>query len=101
MPSVESRVSSRALWILNRAKILRMLHDLEGAIRVLHDGLNPERPHSFREDDTLVRILGLAWTLLAQRQYKECADIFLKITELNSWYVVLPIQDPMDSFVFL
>ena len=54
--SVESRYPSGALWILNRAKILRMSYDPEGAIRVLQDGLKPDRPHSFREADTLVFI---------------------------------------------
>lgn len=31
-----------------------MTYDPEGAIRVLQDGLKPDRQHAFREADTLV-----------------------------------------------
>ena len=31
-----------------------MTHDPEGAIRILQDGLKPDRPYVFREADTLV-----------------------------------------------
>ena len=34
-------------------------------------------------------VFELAWTLLAQRRYQESADMFIRITELNSWYVFL------------
>ena len=84
-----------------------MSRDPEGAIRVLQDGLKPDRPHVFREADTLVSTFGhlsvnrslktehcarqlvfeLAWTLLAQRRHQEAADMFIRMTELNSWYV--------------
>lgn len=38
-----------------QAKILRMGYDALGAIRVLRDGLSPERPHTFVQADALVR----------------------------------------------
>ncbi|RXW20654.1 hypothetical protein EST38_g5215 [Candolleomyces aberdarensis] len=82
--AVEKRYPEGALWILNRAKILRMTHDPDGAIRVLKDGLRPERTHSFAQADMML-YFELAWTLLAQRRYQEAADAFLKMTELNSW----------------
>ncbi|KAG6812921.1 hypothetical protein H0H93_013588, partial [Arthromyces matolae] len=63
---------------------MRMSSDPEGAIKVLRDGLKPERPHSFAQADTLL-VFELAWTLLGQRRYQEAADMFLKVTELNSW----------------
>jgi hypothetical protein len=44
-------------FLLMQAKILRMSHDPEGAIRVLEDGLKADRPHVFREADTLVSLL--------------------------------------------
>ncbi|TFK18910.1 hypothetical protein FA15DRAFT_627434 [Coprinopsis marcescibilis] len=81
---VEKRYPDGALWILNRAKILRMSHDAEGAIKVLQDGLKPERPHSFAQADMML-LFELAWTLLGQRRYQESADSFMKITELNTW----------------
>lgn len=40
-----------------KAKILRMSYDPEAAIRVLQDGLKPDRTYVFREADTLVRSL--------------------------------------------
>ncbi|TFK33083.1 outer membrane protein Iml2/Tetratricopeptide repeat protein 39 [Crucibulum laeve] len=81
---VDKKYPQGALWILNRAKILRMSHDAEGAIRVLEEGLKPERPHSFAQADTLL-VFELAWTLLSQRRYEEAANMFIKLTELNSW----------------
>ena len=42
----------------------------------------------------------LAWTLLAQRRYKECADAFIRLTELNSWYLVLPFKISWNLLVF-
>ncbi|KAF8888312.1 hypothetical protein BD779DRAFT_1611355 [Infundibulicybe gibba] len=81
---IEARYPTGALWILNRAKILRMSYDAEGAIRTLQEGLKPERPHSFAQADTLL-VFELAWTLLAQRRYQEAAEMFIKITEINSW----------------
>ncbi|KAG6897584.1 hypothetical protein C0993_007415 [Termitomyces sp. T159_Od127] len=82
--SIESRFPEGALWILNRAKIMRMSYDPEGAIKVLRDGLRPDRPHSFAQADTLL-VFELAWTLLGQRRYQEAADMFIKVTTLNSW----------------
>ncbi|KAF5347916.1 hypothetical protein D9756_010118 [Leucocoprinus leucothites] len=73
-----------SLWILNKAKILRMTHDPDGTIRVLQEGLNPERPWSFAQADSLI-VFELAWTLLGQRQYDEAAAMFLRMTELNTW----------------
>lgn len=71
---------------MNRAKILRMSHDPEGAIQALQEGLAPDRPHIFRQADALL-VFELAWTLLAQRRYKDAADMFIKMTEVNQWYV--------------
>ncbi|KDR84675.1 hypothetical protein GALMADRAFT_56095 [Galerina marginata CBS 339.88] len=73
-----------ALWILNRAKIMRMSYDANGAISVLQEGLKANRSHSFVQADMLL-IFELAWTLLGQRRYQEASDAFMKITELNSW----------------
>ncbi|KAF8163824.1 mitochondrial outer membrane protein IML2 [Crassisporium funariophilum] len=81
---IETRYPSGALWILNRAKIMRMSYNAEGAILVMQEGLKPNRPHSFAQADMLL-IFELAWTLLGQRRYQEAADTFIKITEMNSW----------------
>ncbi|PPQ82140.1 hypothetical protein CVT25_015147 [Psilocybe cyanescens] len=81
---IESRYPEGALWVLNRAKILRMSYDPRSAIKVLQDGLKPDRTHSFVQADMLL-IFELAWTLLGQRRYQEASDAFMKITELNSW----------------
>jgi hypothetical protein len=34
-------------------------------------------------------VFELAWTLLSQRKYQEAADAFVKMTEINTWYVKL------------
>jgi hypothetical protein len=39
-----------------QTKILRMTHEPDGAIRALQDFLSPERPQSFIQADTLVRL---------------------------------------------
>ncbi|KAJ6566692.1 hypothetical protein B0H19DRAFT_1138397 [Mycena capillaripes] len=79
---IEARYPTGALWILNRAKILRMSNDPQGAIAVLQRAL--EAPQTFVQADTLL-VFELAWTLLAQRRHQEAADAFVKLTELNSW----------------
>ncbi|OCH93858.1 hypothetical protein OBBRIDRAFT_789896 [Obba rivulosa] len=81
---VSSKYPDGSLWILNRAKILRMSYDTEGAINVLEDGLRPDRPKTFAQADGLL-IFELAWTLLSQRRYQDAADTFIKMTEINSW----------------
>ncbi|KAF7305955.1 hypothetical protein HMN09_00749900 [Mycena chlorophos] len=85
---IEGRYPDGALWILNRAKILRMSNDAPGAIAVLEAGLAPSPTSSpsqrFQQADTLL-VFELAWTLLAQRRHKDAADAFLRLTELNSW----------------
>ncbi|KAH9843146.1 outer membrane protein Iml2/Tetratricopeptide repeat protein 39 [Rhodofomes roseus] len=81
---LSSRYPEGSLWILNRAKILRMSYDTQGAIKVLQDGLKPERPHTFAQADGLL-IFELAWTLLSQRRYQEAADTFIDMTKVNSW----------------
>ncbi len=77
-----------------------MTHDPQAAIHVLQEGLGPDREFSFVQADTLVLfchvqhdpvltgiklVFELAWTLLSQRRYQEAADMFIKLTELNSW----------------
>ncbi|KAJ3810168.1 hypothetical protein F5876DRAFT_42348 [Lentinula aff. lateritia] len=88
---IEARYPKGALWILNRAKILRMTYDSESAICVLRGGLEETRKdaegeHSdgFKQADTLL-VFELAWIYLSQRHYAESAEAFLKLTELNSW----------------
>ncbi|THH16482.1 hypothetical protein EW146_g4161 [Bondarzewia mesenterica] len=81
---LESRYPTGTLWILNRAKILRMAYDADGAIRVLQDGLQPERTSVFVQADALL-VFELAWTLLSQRRYQEAAETFMRMTELNTW----------------
>ncbi|KAF8498327.1 outer membrane protein Iml2/Tetratricopeptide repeat protein 39 [Gautieria morchelliformis] len=81
---LEGKYPNGSLWILNRAKILRMSYDPDGAISALQAGLAPERPHSFVQADALL-VFDLAWTQLAQRNYQESADMFLRMTMLNTW----------------
>ncbi|KAJ3717060.1 hypothetical protein C8R42DRAFT_187904 [Lentinula raphanica] len=88
---IEARYPKGALWILNRAKILRMTYDPESAIRVLKSGLEEtkkdaenEHGEGFKQADTLL-MFELAWIYLSQRQYAESAEAFIKLTELNSW----------------
>lgn len=106
---VGARYPEGALWILNRAKILRMTHDQEGATRVLKEGSKEGRTHTFAQADTMVRWVpacariweyaliggcsfGLSWTLLQEKKYEEAANTFVKTTELNSWYVSISLS---------
>ncbi|KAF7358800.1 Mitochondrial outer membrane protein IML2 [Mycena sanguinolenta] len=82
---IEARYPAGALWILNRAKVLRMSNDPEAAIAVLQRGLQAEQ--TFVQAETLL-VFELAWTLLSQRRHQEAADAFVRLTELNSWYVI-------------
>ncbi|KAF6750566.1 mitochondrial outer membrane protein IML2 [Ephemerocybe angulata] len=84
--NVELRYPEGALWILNRAKILRMANDPEAAIKVLQDGLKPKADgkKGFAQADMMLWF-ELAWLLLGQRRYEEAAAAFVKMTELNSW----------------
>ncbi|TFK66270.1 hypothetical protein BDN72DRAFT_844550 [Pluteus cervinus] len=82
--ATSSRYPEGALWILNKAKILRMSGDAAAALDVLQAGVKPERPGTSVQADGLL-IFEMAWTLLGQRRYQESADAFLRITELNSW----------------
>ncbi|KAI0040329.1 hypothetical protein FA95DRAFT_1683845 [Auriscalpium vulgare] len=81
---LEARYPSGTLWILNRAKILRMSGDATGAIKVLQGGLSPDRPTVFLQADALL-VFELAWLYLAQRRYKDAAEAFMRMTELNAW----------------
>ncbi|KAF5389207.1 hypothetical protein D9757_003471 [Collybiopsis confluens] len=85
---IEARYPKGALWILNRAKILRMSYDPQGAIRVLTAGLEVTARsgdgEGFKQADTLL-MFELAWTYLSERRYVQSADAFIKLTDLNSW----------------
>ncbi|TCD67048.1 hypothetical protein EIP91_000610 [Steccherinum ochraceum] len=82
--NIDERYPSGSLWILNRAKILRMSGDTEGAIAVLEAGLTPDRPHTFAQADSLL-VFELAWSLISQRRYEQASEAFTKMTTLNSW----------------
>ncbi|KAB5595733.1 Mitochondrial outer membrane protein IML2 [Ceratobasidium theobromae] len=86
LDSVESKYPHGSLWLLNRAKLERMTLNASKAIEILKRGLSAERPVKFLQADALL-LFELAWTLLADRQYKEAAEAFLKIKDMNSWYV--------------
>ncbi|KJA17945.1 hypothetical protein HYPSUDRAFT_218539 [Hypholoma sublateritium FD-334 SS-4] len=81
---IASRYPTGALWILNRAKIMRMSYKADIAIDILNEGLHNNKGHSFAQADMLL-VFELAWTLLSQMRYQEAADAFMRITELNSW----------------
>ncbi|KAI0261377.1 hypothetical protein BC834DRAFT_896500 [Gloeopeniophorella convolvens] len=80
----EAKYPTGTLWILNRAKILRMSGDAEGAITVLRAGLAPDRPSVFLQADALL-VFELAWLYLAQRRYADAAKTFMHMTEINTW----------------
>jgi len=41
---------------------MRMAYDAEGAIKVLQEGLKPNRPHAFVQADMLVRFIDFVYT---------------------------------------
>ncbi|CAE6511823.1 unnamed protein product [Rhizoctonia solani] len=82
--SVEGKYPHGSLWILNRAKLERMTGHPDKAIEILREGLSPLRAMKFQQADALL-MFELAWTLLADRQYEDAAQSFLKIIEMNTW----------------
>ncbi|CAK5283493.1 unnamed protein product [Mycena citricolor] len=85
--SIQARYPTGALWVLNRAKILRMTGEPDEAISVLQAALSAEDNGDvkrFVQADTLL-VFELAWTLLSQRQFEEAAEAFIRMTALNSW----------------
>lgn len=53
-----------------------MTHDPEGAIRVLKDGLKPERTHSFAQADMMVRRPSFFPLQLVTRSNCSCIALF-------------------------
>ena len=51
------------------------------------DGLNPDRPIHFRQADAML-VFEVAWIFLAERRYEESANMFLRMQELNHWFVL-------------
>ncbi|KAF8688969.1 hypothetical protein RHS03_09376, partial [Rhizoctonia solani] len=82
--SVECKYPHGSLWILNRAKLERMTGNPDKAIEILREGLSPSRAMKFQQADALL-MFELSWTLLADRQYEDAAESFLKIIGMNSW----------------
>ncbi|KAH9170399.1 hypothetical protein EDB89DRAFT_1977829 [Lactarius sanguifluus] len=81
---LETKYPTGTLWILNRAKILRMSGDAEGAITVLQAGLAPDRTTVFLQADALL-VFELAWVFFSQRRYEDAAKTFMHMTEVNTW----------------
>ncbi|KAH9066161.1 hypothetical protein EDB87DRAFT_691104 [Lactarius vividus] len=81
---LEAKYPTGTLWILNRAKILRMSGDAEGAITVLQAGLAPDRTSVFLQADALL-VFELAWVFFSQRRYEDAAKTFMHMTEVNTW----------------
>ncbi|KAF9019876.1 hypothetical protein BDZ89DRAFT_1020519 [Hymenopellis radicata] len=82
---VEGRYPTGTLWVLNRAKILRMEGQSGQAVGVLTEEKTPLQPVTrWRQADTLL-VFELAWTLLGDRRYEEAAGWFVRMTELNGW----------------
>lgn len=73
-----------SLWILNSAKISSLSGNPDQAITILKEGLSTERVHNFPQADALL-VFELAWTLFGQRKYQEAAEMFIRMTEVNTW----------------
>ena len=69
-----------------QAKFLRMSNDADSAIRIMQTDLASEGPRSFKQADGLI-FFELAWTLLSQRRYEQAAEMFIKVMEVNKWFV--------------
>lgn len=81
---LEGKYPTGTLWILNRAKILRMSGDAAAAISTLQAGLSPDRTSIFLQADALL-VFELAWVYLSQRRYEDAAKAFIQMTEINTW----------------
>ncbi|SCV72008.1 BQ2448_4702 [Microbotryum intermedium] len=79
---VIERFPEGTLWILQRAKITRMRHDVHTAIQVLETSLS--QGSSFREADSLLQF-ELGWCYLSNGQFVQTAASFERMCELNSW----------------
>ncbi|KAJ7098898.1 hypothetical protein C8R44DRAFT_747967 [Mycena epipterygia] len=91
---IEARYPTGALWILNRARILRMSGDAQGAIAVLQCGL--EAPQTFVQADTLL-VFEPAWTLPGKRLHQEAADAFVRLMKLNSCGMLRVARQPRQG----
>jgi len=69
-----------------KAKWQRYTGDNASAIATLQRGLGPERQNHFKQADVML-LFELAWILLAERRYEESAQTFLRLLDLNSWFV--------------
>jgi len=81
---LQAKYPTGTLWILNRAKILRMSGDPESAIATLQAGLAPDRTSVFPQADALL-VFELAWVYLSQRRHENAAKTFIHMTEINTW----------------
>lgn len=61
-----------------------MSGDPDSAIATLQAGLAPDRTSVFLQADALL-VFELAWVFLAQRRYEDAAEMFLRMTEINTW----------------
>lgn len=73
-----------SLWLLHKAKIQRLHGDNTGAINLLEEGVKNMRPSGFVQADAML-LYELAWTLFSHRRYKEAAEAWLKLTDMNKW----------------
>ncbi|KIK19843.1 hypothetical protein PISMIDRAFT_682759 [Pisolithus microcarpus 441] len=81
---ISRRYPKGSLWILNKAKIQRMIGDPQGAMVTLQEGLQSDRQRSFPQADALLAF-ELAWTLFQCRQYEESAQVFMDVAKMNNW----------------
>ncbi|GAA98672.1 uncharacterized protein L969DRAFT_50616 [Mixia osmundae IAM 14324] len=77
---VEQRFPEGTLWLLNRAKILRMKGQVEEAIKVLQDARNS----SFKQAESIVWF-ELCWCWLSMNRWEEAAHAFSEMTRLSAW----------------
>ncbi|KAL8281124.1 hypothetical protein RQP46_006482 [Phenoliferia psychrophenolica] len=83
---VLARVSAKfpdgTLWVLNRAKLMRMKNDVDSAIKTIEHAL--AQGSSFREADSLL-VFELSWCYLSDARWEAAAASFIRMRELNSW----------------
>lgn len=70
------------LWLVNKAKLLRLEGQVDEAGVRLREGLSS--PSNFRQATSTLQY-ELCWVDLSLRRYSEASEGFLSMIELNSW----------------
>ncbi|KAK9470616.1 outer membrane protein Iml2/Tetratricopeptide repeat protein 39 [Dipodascopsis tothii] len=80
----EAKYPTNALWALQRARVIAMGRDLEGALAILEE---PRRTQ-MRQIEALI-VFERAMLSLDLHRFAEAAELFVKLNDINTWSFAL------------